>query len=74
MTMDQRWTFMIAQSERGWDVKGHDDGGNSLPMTSYPNSARAIARLMQLMECPGPVCAQEHPEQVVISAEDDNEH
>jgi len=22
MTMDQRWTFTVAQSERGWDVKG----------------------------------------------------
>lgn len=65
--MESSWTFTVAQSERGWDVGGYSDEGSSLPKTSYPNAAKAVARLMQLMECPGPVTAQEHPEQVWIT-------
>lgn len=65
--MESKWTFTLSQSERGWDVGGHSDQGSSLPETSYPNASKAIARVMQLMECPGPVLAQEHPENVFIT-------
>ena len=44
------WTFHASQTERGWDVGGQDDDGNSLPQTSYPNTYKAAARLLQLME------------------------
>ena len=49
-TMEQQWTFTAAQSERGWDVGGYDNKGNSLPQTSYPNAYAAGARILQLME------------------------
>ena len=65
--MESKWKFTLEQSERGWDVGGHSTEGSYLPQTSYPNSSKAIARVMQLMECPGPVLAQDYPEQVFIS-------
>ena len=65
--MESKWTFSVAQSGRGWDVGGHSDQGSSLPQTCYPNAGKAIARLMQLMECPGPVLAQEHHESIFIT-------
>lgn len=58
------WTFTVAQSERGWDVGGFDDAGNSLPQTSYPNGHKAAARLLQLMEIDLPVTPQNWPERI----------
>lgn len=58
----QQWTFFATQSERGWDVGGHDNKGNSMPQTSYPNAAKAGARLLQLMEVGAPVTPQDWPE------------
>ena len=61
-----KWTFHATQTERGWDVGGHDDGENSLPQTSYPNAYKAAARLLQLMEIDLPVQPQDWPERVEI--------
>ena len=60
------WTFHVAQTERGWDVGGHDDKGNSLPHTSYQNGYEAAARLLQLMEINLPLQPQDWPERVEI--------
>jgi len=61
---ESRWTFSVAQTERGWDVGGHDQFGNVLPKTSYPNAYKASARLLQLMEIELPVTPQEYPERI----------
>jgi hypothetical protein len=64
--MANKWTFTATQTERGWDVGGHDDAGNSLPETCYPNGYKAAARLLQLMEIDLPVTPQDWPERVEI--------
>lgn len=64
--MEHNWTFFVTQTERGWDVGGHDDAGNSLPQTCYPNGYKAAARLLQLMEIGIPVVPQNYPERVEL--------
>lgn len=55
----------LRQTERGWDVI-QTDGENIWPTTSYPNSAKAAARVLQLMELTQPVTPQNWPERVCI--------
>lgn len=62
------WTFTVAQTARGWDVGGYDNTGQSLPKTSYQNSAKAAARLLQLMEIGLPVTPQSHPEAIFLGS------
>jgi hypothetical protein len=67
--MESTWNYEVRQAESGWVVSGTSSQGSRLPDVPYPSAAKAIARLMQLMDCPGPVRAQEHAEKVWITRE-----
>lgn len=57
----------VEQSERGWDVRQENTASGSVyPTTSYPNAAKAAARVMQLMELTAPVTPQNWPEDICI--------
>lgn len=56
----------IKQSPRGWDVIEHHSDGSVFPTTSYPNAAKAAARVLQLMELTQPIAPQDWPEEVCI--------
>ncbi len=61
----------VRQSERGWDVyTGSVDETVSWPMTSYPNSVLAAARVLQLMEISMPIAPQQGPESIQIGSVD----
>lgn len=61
------WTFVVAQSERGWDVWDYDSTGENIsPKCSYPNAYKAAARLLQLMDIKLPVTPQDWPERICI--------
>lgn len=59
-------TITLKQSERGWDVIEETSDGSRFPTTSYPNAAKAAARVLQLMELTQPVTPQDWPESVCI--------
>jgi len=61
----------VRQSERGWDVyTGTVDETVGYPMTSYPNSVLAAARVLQLMEISVPITPQQGPESIQIGSVD----
>lgn len=63
---DESVTITVTQSVRGWDVGSHLSSGSIFPTTSYPNAAKAAARVLQLMEIGHPVTPQAWPENVCI--------
>jgi len=59
-------TITITQTVRGWDVGQRHSDGNVCPTTSYPNSGKAAARVLQLMEIGTPISPQDWPEAIFL--------